>query len=122
MGLAPGTLVTTFNPTAGASSSSQVRFLLFPPHWFVGILTAGWLYVQVVPTSGQQQLAADRLYRDANSMLYGDSKPSEDAIDRVVGKVNQECVLLLFFLSRSTQAHSFVIFLSPFVTLFSPFH
>lgn len=25
-------------------------------------------------------------------MLYGDNKPSEDAIDRVVGKINKECV------------------------------
>lgn len=77
MGLAPGTLVTAFNPTAGSSSSA----------------------VQVVPTSQQQQIAAENLYRDANSMLYGDSKPSEEDIDRVVGKINQECASLLFFLS-----------------------
>lgn len=37
-------------------------------------------------------------------MLYGDNKPSEDAIDRVVGKINQEyafkshrCELVLKF-------------------------
>ena len=30
-------------------------------------------------------------------MLYGDNKPSEDAIDRVVGKINKECVEFLFF-------------------------
>ena len=76
MGLAPGTLVTSFNPTAGSSSSAM----------------------QVVPTSQQQQLAAENLYRDANSMLYGDSKPSEDAIDRVVGKINKECVDFIFIL------------------------
>ena len=29
-------------------------------------------------------------------MLYGDSKPTEDAIDRVVGKINKECVNLPF--------------------------
>lgn len=28
-------------------------------------------------------------------MLYGDNKPSEDAIDRVVGKINEECVQLV---------------------------
>ncbi|KZP31813.1 SYF2-domain-containing protein [Athelia psychrophila] len=67
MGLAPGTLVTSFNPTAGSSSS-----------------------MQVVPSAQQQQMAADNLYRGANSMLYGDSKPSEDDIDRVVGKINQD--------------------------------
>jgi len=67
MGLAPGTLVTAFNPSAGSSSA-----------------------MQIVPTSQQQQLAAESLYRDANSMLYGDSKPSEEDIDRVVGKINQD--------------------------------
>ncbi|KAF7971599.1 hypothetical protein HWV62_20778 [Athelia sp. TMB] len=67
MGLAPGSLVTAFNPTAGSSSA-----------------------MQVVPTSQQQQIAAENLYRDANSMLYGDSKPSEEDIDRVVGKINQD--------------------------------
>ncbi|KIM92128.1 hypothetical protein PILCRDRAFT_810146 [Piloderma croceum F 1598] len=71
MGLAPGTLVTAFNPTASSSSASSSA-------------------MQVVPTSQQQQLAADNLYRDANSMLYGDNKPSEDAIDRVVGKINKD--------------------------------
>lgn len=48
----------------------------------------------MTPTSQQQQLAAENLYRDANSMLYGDSNPSEDAIDRVVGKINKEYVYL----------------------------
>lgn len=85
MGLAPGTLVTSFNPTAG--SSSQVSLTT----WIV----SSWQRIdqgnpQVVPSAQQQQMAADNLYRDANSMLYGDSKPSEDDIDRVVGKINQE--------------------------------
>jgi hypothetical protein len=55
--------------------------------------------VQLVPTSQQQQHAAENLYRDANTLIYGDSKPTEDAIDRVVGKINQEYVLfsLMFF-------------------------
>lgn len=34
--------------------------------------------------------ASEHLYRDANSLLYGDNKPSEDAIDRVVSKLNLE--------------------------------
>jgi len=63
MGFAPGTLVS-FNPAAGSSA--------------------------LVPTSQQQQLAAENLYRDANTLIYGDNKPSEDAIDRVVGKINQD--------------------------------
>ncbi|KAH7340705.1 SYF2 splicing factor-domain-containing protein [Rhizoctonia solani] len=32
--------------------------------------------------------ASEHLYRDANTLLYGDNKPSEEAIDRVVGKLN----------------------------------
>jgi len=32
--------------------------------------------------------ASENLYRDANSFLYGDNKPTEDAIDRVVSKLN----------------------------------
>ncbi|KAF5365323.1 hypothetical protein D9758_005418 [Tetrapyrgos nigripes] len=62
MGLAPGTL-TQFDPKAGPASS---------------------------PTSLEQQLAAENLYRDANTLMYGDSKPSEEAIDRVVSKINRD--------------------------------
>ncbi|KAJ3477468.1 hypothetical protein NLI96_g10442 [Meripilus lineatus] len=71
LGLAPGTLsqggssISNFNPTAGSSS-------------------------QLVPTSQQQQLAAESLYRDANTLLYADNKPTEDAIDRVVSKINKD--------------------------------
>ncbi|KAK7460834.1 Pre-mRNA-splicing factor SYF2 [Stygiomarasmius scandens] len=62
MGLAPGTL-THFDAKVGQASS---------------------------PTSLEQQLAAENLYRDANTLMYGDSKPSEDAIDRVVAKINRD--------------------------------
>ncbi|KAI0363978.1 SYF2-domain-containing protein [Pilatotrama ljubarskyi] len=79
LGLAPGTLtkqgaasgfstVTNFDPSGGASSSS----------------------LQVVPSSLQQQLAAENLYRDANTLLYADSKPSEEAIDKVIEKINKD--------------------------------
>jgi hypothetical protein len=51
---------------------------------------------QLVPTAHQQQLAAESLYRDANSLLYADNKPSDEAIDRVIGKINQEYVVALF--------------------------
>lgn len=34
--------------------------------------------------------AAEALYRDANTLSYADSKPSEEAIDRVVNKLNNE--------------------------------
>jgi hypothetical protein len=47
---------------------------------------------KVTVSSYEQQLAADNLYRDANTLIYGDNKPSEDAIDRVVEKINKEYV------------------------------
>jgi pre-mRNA-splicing factor SYF2 len=47
------------------------------------------------------QEATDDLYRDAHSFVYADHVPSEDAIDRVVGKINLECVLLSFHPARS---------------------
>ncbi|KAI0634360.1 SYF2-domain-containing protein [Trametes polyzona] len=79
LGLAPGTLtkqgaasgssaVTNFDPSGEASSALQV---------------AG-------PSSLQQQLAAENLYRDANTLLYADSKPSEEAIDKVIEKINKD--------------------------------
>ena len=49
----------------------------------------------MAPTSLQQQLAAESLYRDANSLLYADNKPSEEAIDRVISKINKEYVTIL---------------------------
>ncbi|KAJ7708816.1 SYF2 splicing factor-domain-containing protein [Mycena rosella] len=67
MGFAPGTL-TAFNPTA---SSSQVR-------------------ATMAPTSAEQRLAAENLYRDANTLIYGDNKPTEDVIDKMVGKINRD--------------------------------
>ncbi|KAH9974383.1 SYF2 splicing factor-domain-containing protein [Lactifluus volemus] len=77
MGLAPGTLsqngssssfsLTNFDPSQASSSSSQM-----------------------VPTAHQQQMATESLYRDANSLLYADNKPSDEAIDRVIGKINQD--------------------------------
>ena len=42
--------------------------------------------------SDEQRLAAENLYRDANTLIYGDNKPSEDAIDRVISKINKEYV------------------------------
>jgi hypothetical protein len=52
-----------------------------------------------------QRLAAENLYRDANTLIYGDNKPSEDAIDRVVSKINREWVPFKSFCFRS-RAHS----------------
>jgi pre-mRNA-splicing factor SYF2 len=40
-------------------------------------------------SSGSQMIpGSDSLYRDANSFVYADHKPSDDAIDKVVGKLN----------------------------------
>ncbi|CAE6423907.1 unnamed protein product [Rhizoctonia solani] len=41
-------------------------------------------------SSSNAVTASEQLYRDANTLLYGDNKPTEDAIDRVVGKLNQD--------------------------------
>lgn len=49
-----------------------------------------------MPTVEQQRMAAESLYRDANTLLYADNTPTEDAIDRVVAKINKECVHHLF--------------------------
>jgi hypothetical protein len=47
----------------------------------------------VASSAAASTLAVEALYRDANTLTYGDNKPSEDAIDRVVSKINQEWVL-----------------------------
>ena len=83
MGQAPGSLVG-FNPTGGSS--------------------------EMTVTSEQQRLAAENLYRDANTLIYGDSKPSEDAIDRVVSKINKECVYLLLLLPLHSRSVPFSFF------------
>lgn len=49
---------------------------------------------QMTARSEEQRLAAENLYRDANTLIYGDNKPSEDAIDQLVSKINKECVVL----------------------------
>jgi pre-mRNA-splicing factor SYF2 len=36
--------------------------------------------------------ASEDLYRDKDPLSYGDSKPSEDAVDRVIGNINEGCV------------------------------
>ncbi|KAF9551713.1 SYF2-domain-containing protein [Agrocybe pediades] len=45
---------------------------------------------EVSTVSVEQRLAAENLYRDANTLIYGDNKPSEEVIDRVVSKINQD--------------------------------
>ncbi|KAI0252762.1 SYF2-domain-containing protein [Lactifluus subvellereus] len=75
MGLAPGTLSQN-------GSSSSFSLTGFDPTEPSGS--------QVVPTAHQQQVAAESLYRDANSLLYADNKPTDEAIDRVIGKINQD--------------------------------
>ncbi|OAX31259.1 hypothetical protein K503DRAFT_814208, partial [Rhizopogon vinicolor AM-OR11-026] len=49
----------------------------------------------VVVTSTEQRMAAESFYRDANTLLYADNKPTEDAIDRVVGKIDRKYVVIL---------------------------
>ncbi|KAH9077759.1 SYF2-domain-containing protein [Lactarius deliciosus] len=74
MGLAPGTL--------SQNGSSSFSLTGFDPAQASGS--------QVGPLSILKQLASESLYRDANSLLYADNKPSDEAIDRVIGKINQD--------------------------------
>lgn len=92
MGYAPGRL-TSFNP----SSSTDVWCL------FSLLSYTQLVCFQLAPTSHEQQLAAENLYRDANTLIYGDSKPSEEAIDRVVDKLDRECVTMSLCISSSSQ-------------------
>jgi SYF2 splicing factor len=94
MGLPAGTLVqpasstvTNFDPKA-----SQMQVLLPVQILNFYIFSSFFFSNQVVPSLHQQQLAAENLYRDANSLLYADNRPTEDAIDRVVSKINREFV------------------------------
>jgi pre-mRNA-splicing factor SYF2 len=52
----------------------------------------------LITTGGSSEVAraGELLYRDANSFIYADHKPSEDAIDKVVEKLNVEYVTLFF--------------------------
>lgn len=46
-------------------------------------------------SSSTALVASEDLYRDANTFVYADHKPTDDAIDRVIGKINMEFVHLL---------------------------
>ncbi|OAX34260.1 mRNA splicing factor SYF2 [Rhizopogon vinicolor AM-OR11-026] len=74
LGLAPGSLASSGSNTPSTSSA----LTSFDP-------SGG----QVV-TTAEQRMAAESFYRDANTLLYADNKPTEDAIDRVVGKINRD--------------------------------
>ena len=47
----------------------------------------------MVPTTHQQQVAVEGLYRDANSLLYADNKPTDKAIDHVISKINDKYIV-----------------------------
>ncbi|ORY29748.1 SYF2 splicing factor-domain-containing protein [Naematelia encephala] len=55
-----------------------------------GTLVPGTSNSSALVASGRGLTAAEDLYRGADTLSYGDSKPSEDAIDRVVGKINKD--------------------------------
>jgi pre-mRNA-splicing factor SYF2 len=74
MGLAPGTLVA-------ANATNQSLALAGP--------------------SSKGLTASEDLYRGADTLAYGDHKPSEDALDRVSSKINQEYVQLILPWFRS---------------------
>ncbi|KAH7928823.1 mRNA splicing factor SYF2 [Leucogyrophana mollusca] len=76
MGFAPGALSRSGSGTPSGSSSALAAF--------------DATNSQMMPTSDQQRLAAESFYRDANTLIYADNKPTEEAIDRVVGKINRD--------------------------------
>lgn len=70
--------------------------------------------------SYEQQRAAESLYRDANSLVYADHKPDDEAVDRVIHKLNMEyadlspfmvlvlnipCVFLSLDKTNATSSH-----------------
>jgi pre-mRNA-splicing factor SYF2 len=105
LGLAPGSLsksgsstpsssaLTTFDPSGGQASVAEP---------FICIVCLMIYMSQVVP-SPEQRMAAESFYRDANTLLYADNKPTEDAIDRVVGKINREYAAVHFGFTCSTD-------------------
>lgn len=63
--------------------------------------TSAALVAQASGASGSEreiQEATADLYRDANTFIYADHVPSEDAIDRVVGKINLEYAGLILLI------------------------
>jgi hypothetical protein len=54
-------------------------------------------------SSAEVAKASEMLYRDANSFVYADHTPSEDAIDKVIHKMNAEWVVPL---SQPIRANS----------------
>ncbi len=77
LGLAPGTLVKAVKPAGEDGEGSTSKEMV----------VSG-------PSSVVQRLANEDLYRDANSLIYADNKPSEEVIDKLVEKLNKEYVLL----------------------------
>jgi pre-mRNA-splicing factor SYF2 len=48
--------------------------------------------IEIFQASGsvEQRLTHDNFYRDASKLIHADSKPTEEAIDRVVSKIHKE--------------------------------
>lgn len=49
----------------------------------------------VAGPSNKGLTASEDLYRGADTLSYGDNKPSEEAIDRLTSKINKEWVIPL---------------------------
>ncbi|KAG7544357.1 hypothetical protein FFLO_03236 [Filobasidium floriforme] len=76
LGLAPGTIVPVDAKSVEGSS-------------VVTSVNATGSRRKIVQSS-KALSAMEDLYRDANTLSYGDNKASDDAIDRVVGKINAD--------------------------------
>jgi pre-mRNA-splicing factor SYF2 len=80
-----GGVLNSFDAT-GSSSVVQVRLKQQTHRYEKSNLT------EIFQASGsvEQRLAHDNFYRDASTLIYADDKPTEEAIDRVVSKINKE--------------------------------
>lgn len=93
LGLAPGTLVKSIKPAADEGGQGEGAEDKADPG--SGSASKGKEVLVAGPSSVTQRLAAENLYRDANSLVYADNKPSEEVIDKLVEKLNKEYVVFL---------------------------
>lgn len=86
--------IDTFKPDLKSYQAQKAAALGLTPEEaaqisFHGAEGSSELIPHASTSTGTQLVpGSDQLYRDANSFVYADHKPSDDAIDRVVGKLN----------------------------------
>jgi pre-mRNA-splicing factor SYF2 len=93
LGLEPGTLVTTEEGGRMVLTTAAKEQAIMLSGMSFASQDARTRHTHEIRTGASASgSVAEGLYRDANSLSYADNKPSEEAIDRVVNKLNNECV------------------------------